>query len=154
MDNKTIALQYCRLGFADIDRMLTIEESVYTHPWSRGNFTDSLISEYQAFGLRDREQEIFAYFIVMPVLDELHLLNFAVDLAYQGQGYAKILMERLFAYASEHACASILLEVRRSNERAIAVYENAGFTSIGVRKGYYPAYGNQREDAIVMRRMC
>jgi ribosomal-protein-alanine N-acetyltransferase len=46
---------------------------------------------------------------------------------------------------------SILLEVRPSNERALAVYKKYGFAEIGRRKGYYPAHEGQREDAIVMR---
>lgn len=154
MEMNASMAHFGKLGFADIDNILTIEERVYAYPWSRGNFTDSFLSGYEAFGLRDSGHEIVAYFVVMPVLDELHLLNFAVDLPYQGKGNGKLLMDRLFAYANEHAYASILLEVRRSNARAIAVYENAGFSSIGVRKGYYPAHENQREDAIVMRRMC
>ena len=154
MDLIVSAPHYCKLSFADIDSILEIEGRVYSHPWSRGNFSDSFMSDYQAYGFRDNEQALFAYFIVMPVLEELHLLNFAVDLPCQGQGKARLLMDKLFAYASEHAYASILLEVRRSNLRAISVYENAGFSAIGVRKGYYPAVDNQREDAIVMRRMC
>ncbi|PXX46458.1 ribosomal protein S18-alanine N-acetyltransferase [Undibacterium pigrum] len=154
MDLTLITPHYGRLGFADVDSILTIEERVYAHPWTRGNFTDSFSSGYEAFGFRGAEQDLFAYFVVMHILDELHLLNFAVDLPYQGQGYAKLLMDKLFTYAQEHASASILLEVRRSNVRAISVYEGAGFAAIGVRKGYYPAHDNQREDAIVMRRIC
>ncbi|MFZ6778306.1 ribosomal protein S18-alanine N-acetyltransferase [Undibacterium sp. Ji83W] len=153
MDLKLITPQYGKLGFADVDSILTIEERVYAYPWTRGNFTDSFSSGYEAFGFRDTELDLFAYFVVMPILDELHLLNFAVDLPYQGQGYAKLLMDKLFTYTSEHAHSSILLEVRRSNARAISVYEGAGFASIGVRKGYYPAHDGQREDAIVMRRI-
>lgn len=154
MNLTLITPHFGKLGFADVDSILTIEERVYAHPWTRGNFTDSFSSGYEAFGFSNAEQDLFAYFVVMHIVDELHLLNFAVDLSYQGQGYAKLLMDKLFAYAQEHASASILLEVRRSNARAISVYEGAGFAAIGVRKGYYPAHDNQREDAIVMRRMC
>ncbi|MFZ6641592.1 ribosomal protein S18-alanine N-acetyltransferase [Undibacterium sp. TC4M20W] len=153
MDLKLITPHYGKLGFADVDSILSIEERVYAHPWTRGNFTDSFSSGYEAFGFRNAELDLFAYFVVMPILDELHLLNFAVDLSYQGQGHAKLLMDKLFTYAREQAHASILLEVRRSNARAISVYEGAGFAAIGVRKGYYPAHDNQREDAIVMRRL-
>ncbi len=46
---------------------------------------------------------------------------------------------------------SVLLEVRPSNARALAVYERFGFAEIGRRKGYYPAHEGKREDAIVMR---
>ncbi|MFZ6734667.1 ribosomal protein S18-alanine N-acetyltransferase [Undibacterium sp. Ji42W] len=153
MDLNLITPHYGKLGFADVDNILSIEERAYAHPWTRGNFTDSFSSGYEAFGFRNAELDLFAYFVVMPILDELHLLNFAVDLSYQGQGYAKLLMDKLFAYAKEYTFGSILLEVRRSNARAISVYEGAGFAAIGVRKGYYPAHDSQREDAIVMRRV-
>ncbi|MBI3283503.1 MAG: ribosomal protein S18-alanine N-acetyltransferase [Burkholderiales bacterium] len=146
--------QYCQLGYADIDQILGIEEQVYSHPWSRGNFVDSMLSGYQAFGLRDEAQRLFAYFIVMPVLDELHLLNLAVSAAKQRQGYAQRLLAHMFAYAQERGYVSILLEVRVSNRRAVDVYRRDGFVEIGRRKAYYPAEGNTREDAIVMRRIC
>ncbi|MFZ6691947.1 ribosomal protein S18-alanine N-acetyltransferase [Undibacterium sp. SXout20W] len=146
--------EFVRLGFADIDQILSIEEAVYSHPWSRGNFSDSLMNGHDAFGIRNEVQEIIAYFLVMPVVDELHLLNFAVRSENQKQGYASAMLKFMHAYAKEHGYASILLEVRRSNYRAIEVYLGDGFQEIGRRKGYYPAEGDAREDAIVMRRIC
>lgn len=145
---------FVKLGFADIDQILTIEEAVYSHPWTRGNFTDSFLSGYQAFGVRDHAGEIVAYFFVMSVMDELHLLNFAVRKENQGQGYASAMLRYMHIYAKEQGFASILLEVRRSNYRAIEVYLADGFEEIGRRKAYYPVDVNNREDAIVMRRMC
>lgn len=150
----TTDCRYCPLGFADVDQILEIEQQVYSHPWSRGNFTDALLSAYEAFGLRDQAQELFAYFVVMPVVDELHLLNLAVSAERQGQGYARVLLDKMLGYAKEKGYCSILLEVRAGNQRAIAVYRHCGFSEIGRRKGYYPAAGDTREDAIVMRRMC
>ena len=145
---------YCQLGFADIDQILDIEQQVYSHPWSRGNFTDSFLSAHDAFGFRNSEHQLFAYFLMMPVMEELHLLNLAVGAEYQGQGYARQLISKMFDYAARKQAESILLEVRCSNQRAIDVYLKAGFSEIGKRKSYYPAQGNTREDAIVMRRMC
>ena len=142
-----------RLGFADIDQILTIEEAVYSHPWSRGNFSDSLMNGYDAFGLRDAEQQLICYFLVMPVMEELHLLNFAVRKESQKQGYASAMLKMMHEYAKERGFVSILLEVRRSNYRAIEVYLQDGFREIGRRKAYYPAEGDTREDAIVMRRL-
>ena len=142
------------MNFADIDQVLSIEEEVYSHPWTRGNFSDSLMNGYDAFALLDQDRRIQAYFWVMPVLDELHLLNFAVSAEKQGKGRGKVMLTHLFDYAREQGFASILLEVRAGNQRAIEVYLKGGFEEIGRRKGYYPALGDQREDAIVMRRIC
>lgn len=151
---KTKTVRYCTLGFADVDQILDIEQRVYSHPWSRGNFTDAFLSGYEARGLRDASEQLLAYFVVMPVLDELHLLNLAVSANAQGRGYARLLLDKMQAYAKEKGHVSILLEVRAGNRRAIDVYLRYGFIEIGRRKGYYPAAGDAREDAIVMRRLC
>jgi ribosomal-protein-alanine N-acetyltransferase len=79
------------------------------------------------------------------------LLNIAVRRDLQGQGIGRLLLDHGVALAQEQGLESILLEVRPSNDRAVIVYERYGFAGIGVRKGYYPAGENRREDAIVMR---
>ena len=65
---------FCRLGIDDLDDILAIEESVYSHPWTRGNFLDSFYSLHEACGLRDGQGVLVAYFFLMPVVDEFHLL--------------------------------------------------------------------------------
>ncbi len=142
---------FCRLGFADIDQMLSIEEKVYSHPWTRGNFLDSFYSGHEACGLRNKSEDLLGYFVLMSVLDEMHLLNFSIAAEYQRQGLARILLDKMSECAREKNILSILLEVRVSNQRAVDVYQRYGFTEIGRRKGYYPATDGVREDAIVMR---
>ncbi|MDF3835797.1 ribosomal-protein-alanine N-acetyltransferase, partial [Cupriavidus basilensis] len=56
------------------------------------------------------------------------------------------------ATSHAHRLYTMLLEVRPSNGGAIALYRQAGFAEIGRRKGYYPAAGQVREDALVLRR--
>ncbi|MFZ6844728.1 ribosomal protein S18-alanine N-acetyltransferase [Undibacterium sp. RuTC16W] len=142
---------FSRLGFEDVDVILAIEEKVYTHPWTRGNFLDSLYSAYHFLGLRDADQTLIGYVVLMPVMDEMHLLNLAVAAEYQRQGYAQSLLEQMLVFCREKKCQSILLEVRVSNQRAVDVYKRFGFNEIGRRKGYYPVDDQTREDAIVMR---
>ena len=137
---------------ADIDEVHALEQSVFPHPWSRANFVDSLASGYDAWVLRERDEGALAgYFLVMYAVDEAHLLDVAVGGARHGTGLGRFLLDRIAARAREKGMASILLEVRPSNERALQVYERYGYTQIGRRKGYYPAHEGKREDAIVMR---
>jgi ribosomal-protein-alanine N-acetyltransferase len=143
----------CPLGVANLDEILVIEDQVYSHPWTRGNFIDSFASPYEALGIRAQNGALIAYFLLMPILDELHLLTFAVSSNYQGQGYAKFLLEQMVALAKSKNFSSIMLEVRISNLRARHVYQRFGFIEIGRRKGYYPVDQFSREDAIVMRIM-
>lgn len=141
----------CRLGAADLDEILAIEEDVYSHPWTRGNFLDSFASPHEALGIRAQNGALIAYFLLMPILDELHLLTFAVSSSYQGQGYAKLLLQQMMVLAKEKNYSSIMLEVRIGNLRAKHIYQRFGFAEIGRRKGYYPVDQWSREDAIVMR---
>jgi len=136
---------------ADIDEVLALEQSVFPHPWSRANFVDSLASGYDAWVLRDAHGTLAGYFLVMFAVDEAHLLDVAVAAGRQRSGLGRHLLDRVVARSIEHGMESILLEVRPSNERALAVYKKYGFAEIGRRKGYYPAHEGQREDAIVMR---
>lgn len=143
-----------KLELADLDEILAIEEVAYSHPWSRGNFSDSFSNGDTAWGLRNAASELVGYFLVMPVVDELHLLNFAIRVKNQRQGLGRIMLRYLLDYARAQDMDSVLLEVRQSNVRAIQIYLADGFQEIGRRKGYYPAANQTREDAIVMRRIC
>ncbi|MBR7798865.1 ribosomal protein S18-alanine N-acetyltransferase [Undibacterium sp. FT137W] len=143
--------QFCNLGIEDLNAIMAIEELVYTHPWSRGNFLDSFEQGHAVCGIRDASDKLLGYFVLMPVVDELHLLTIAVDQCKQGQGYALILLRYLKDFAASRQFHSILLEVRISNRRAREIYQRFGFEEIGRRKAYYPAHNGQREDAIVMR---
>lgn len=134
----------------DIDQVLAIENVAYTHPWTRGNFLDSIRSNYQTIVLRDASYQVIGYFLMMPAVDEAHLLNITVRPDLQGIGLGRMLLDKAVALARERKMASMLLEVRPSNQRALEVYKRYGFERIGQRKGYYPAT-NGREDAIVMR---
>ena len=144
-------LDYQPMTERDIDEVAALEECVYPHPWSRGNFVDSLASGYQAWVLRDEHGELMGYFLLMLIVDEAHLLNVAVSAELHGRGLGRFLLNQAVACARGMNMTSVLLEVRPSNVRALDIYRRYGFTQIGRRKGYYPAAAAQREDAIVMR---
>jgi ribosomal-protein-alanine N-acetyltransferase len=143
-------LSYAPMTAADLDEVFALEQSVFPHPWSRGNFVDSLESGYSAWVLRD-QGELAGYFLLMAAVDEAHLLNVSVAASRQRQGLGHYLLDKVAACARGLGAESILLEVRPSNVRALSVYQRYGFVEIGLRKAYYPAYNGQREDAIVMR---
>lgn len=136
---------------ADLDEVWALECSVFPYPWSRNNFADSLASGYDCWTVRDPAGVLVGYYLLMYALDEAHLLDVAVAAKRQGQGLGRQLLEQLAARARSQGMASIFLEVRPTNERALAVYRRLGYEQIGRRKGYYPAGANGREDAIVMR---
>ena len=137
---------------SDLDIVLEIERSAYAFPWSRGNFIDSLAAGYWACLLCDESSgELVAYAVAMDGVGESHLLNLTVQPAHEHRGHARRLLRELVAHARERGSMSLWLEVRQSNQRARAVYQRYGFAEVGTRRGYYPAAGQQREDAQVLR---
>ena len=133
-----------------LDAVMAVEASAYAFPWSRGNFIDSLVAGYAARVLHGAQRELLGYFIAMPGVDEMHLLNITVAPAAQGRGHARFMIDALIDLCREQLARELWLEVRESNARARAMYLRLGFSSVGVRKGYYPASFGRREDAVVM----
>ena len=141
---------YAPMTLADLGEVVALEQSVYPHPWTRGNFVDSLDAGYHAWVLRGAG-ELAGYFLLMAAVDEAHLLNVSVAAKCQSQGVGHYLLDKVAACARGLGAESVLLEVRPSNLRALHVYQRYGYGDIGRRKAYYPAHNGQREDAIVMR---
>lgn len=135
---------------ADLDAVLAVEASAYSHPWTRGNFIDSLAAGHWTDLRHDEDGVLQAYAVAMPAVDELHLLNLTVAPPWQGQGLARELLDRLVDRGRASALRRLLLEVRPSNLRAQQLYRQRGFATVGLRKAYYPAAHGRREDAIVM----
>ena len=136
------------MTWADVDTVLRIEQQVHSHPWTRGNFNDSLASGYIC-KVYEAANEMVGYAVLMPALDEVHLLDISIASAYQRKGLGEKLLGEMLSLARALKFDRVILEVRASNLAAIALYRTAGFGEIGVRRAYYPA-DNAREDAIVM----
>lgn len=136
---------------SDLDDVMAIELRAYPFPWNRQNFADSLYAGHLGICLRDAQGRLLGYFVLMPVVDEMHLLNVCVDPVWHGGGLGVAMLREIVRLTQAGGMAGVLLEVRPSNLRAMRIYEKFGFRTIGRRKGYYPAHEGRREDAIVMR---
>ncbi|MDO8277247.1 MAG: ribosomal protein S18-alanine N-acetyltransferase [Burkholderiaceae bacterium] len=137
------------MALSSLDAVLAVEQRAYAHPWSHGNFADSLGAGYQAQILM-AEDTLLGYFVAMKGVDEVHLLNLTVAPEWQKQGWGRLLLEALAIWSRGQGAQWLWLEVRVSNARALAIYEAHGFRRVGLRKGYYPEHGGLREDAVVM----
>lgn len=133
----------------DIEEVMRIERSIYPYPWSAGNFTDSL-----NFGhvckVAELDGAMVGYAVLMPAPDEAHLLTIGIATGHQRMGLGAALLEKMMAIAREAGMQRVILEVRPSNTAALALYRKCGFSQIGLRRGYYPADNNGREDALVL----
>lgn len=141
-------LQLRPMQMHDLDNIMQIEPTIYSYPWTRGNFSDSLSNGYSGWVL-EQNGEMIGYSLLMMIMDEAHLLNLSVAKHRQKQGLGRYLLEHMCKIAKTHKALNMFLEVRPSNISAIALYENMGFCEMAVRRGYYPAKDG-REDAVLM----
>lgn len=139
-----------RMTLADVAEVAALEEEVFTDPWS----ADSFLAEVERkpdigypVVIRDERDDLLAYAVVWFIVDELHIGNIAVRGREQGQGIGTTLMEHILAEGHRRGMMFATLEVRPSNDRAVALYRRLGFREIAVRKNYYR---DNREDALVL----
>ena len=156
-------LSFMPMQSADLDAVLTIEGVSHPHPWTKGNFSDSLAAGHWAYCIRPQVGEmvagsyldpavLWAYCILFPAVDELHLLNITVSPKLRQMGLGKRIMAAIEGVSAQQNIPRIILEVRPSNIAALSLYQSLGYEQIGLRKGYYPQSPETgvREDAIVM----
>jgi [ribosomal protein S18]-alanine N-acetyltransferase len=137
-----------RMREQELDEVMAIESAIYTHPWTPGNFADSLRAGYQCCTLR-LGPELVGYFVLMVAAGEAHLLNLSVAASRQRAGYGSLMLREAAKHAHSLGARSLFLEVRPSNRGAQALYTRFGFRKVAVRRGYYPA-AEGREDALVL----
>jgi len=156
-------LSFMPMQTADLDEVLKIESVSHIHPWTNGNFSDSLAAGHWAYCIRPQVDQmvkgsyldpavLWAYCVLFPAVDELHLLNITVSPHLRKLGLGQRIMAAIEGVAAQQKMPRIILEVRPTNSAAVALYQKLGYEQIGVRKNYYPANPEtgSREDALVM----
>ena len=132
----------------DLKQVIKVEEKAYPHPWTIGIFRDCLRMGYNAW-VMTLDDAVIGYGVVMLSPGEAHILNICIDPDYQRKGLGRYLLNHLIKKSNQTDIDMLLLEVRRSNERAQQLYLSEGFHELGVRKAYYPV-DEGREDAIIL----
>ena len=141
-------MQIRRLTYADLPQVIAIERRAFPTPWSLAMFVLEL-SKPSGICLAAEEEGRLVGFLVCSRYERVwHVMNVAVDPDRRREGIATALLNRLFERV-DSSDARFTLEVRRSNDGALALYEGFGFRVAGVRRRYYQDNG---EDAYVMWR--
>lgn len=156
-------LSFLPMTAADLNSVLAIESVSHIHPWTKGNFSDSLAAGHWAYCVRPQladaikgsyldPEVLWAYCILFPAVDELHLLNITVSPKLRRLGIGIKMMNAIESVAAQQNMPRIILEVRPTNEAALNLYQSLGYEQIGLRKNYYPvdATSGLREDALVL----
>jgi [ribosomal protein S18]-alanine N-acetyltransferase len=91
--------------------------------------------------------QILGFAAAQGVADEAELQNLAVDPERQRHGLGQALLEGVHCRLRAAGIKRIYLEVRPSNESALALYQSSGYTIVGRRQDYYSA---PQEDALIL----
>ncbi len=135
---------------SDLSAVCAIEQQVQYAAWTEKLFSDGLERHWCL--VAERAEQIVGFAVVQFVVDEASLLNIAVEPTQQKQGIGRLLLDEVLAQASAKKATTVFLEVRASNQRAIQMYQQAGFNEMGLRKNYYPS-ANGKEHAVMMALM-
>ncbi len=132
----------------DLPLVSDIERRSYEFPWSHGVFRDCLLAGYNCVVL-ERGGRVAGYGILSVAAGEAHILNLCVDPNYRAHGYGERLLNQVLLRARSADVREIFLEVRPSNQTALALYRKKGFHQVANRPAYYQAQEG-REDAAVL----
>jgi len=134
-------------SFDDISSIVEIENKTNQMPWSKAQFLSSMeVGHYSV--VMHTDSDILGFAIYSPIIPESHLLNIAIDPAYQGKGLGDKLLQQIILQNRTIGVKTISLEVRVSNLPAINLYEKRGFHKDAIRPDYYS--GSPKEDALLM----
>ncbi|NNF40640.1 MAG: ribosomal protein S18-alanine N-acetyltransferase [Woeseiaceae bacterium] len=136
------------MGHEDLATVSDIERRSYEFPWSHGVFRDCLLAGYRNIVLV-REERVAGYGILSVAAGEAHILNLCVDPELRSLGYGERLLDEMLFRARAASVREVFLEVRPSNEMALALYRKKGFYQVANRPAYYQSHQG-REDAAVL----
>ena len=142
------SLEIRRLTYADLPQIMAIERRAFSTPWSLAMFVLELSKPAGICLAAFKDRRMVGYLVCSRYDVVWHIMNVAVDPYERRAGIATAMLLDLFERLDEDD-ARITLEVRESNEGAIALYERYGFRAAGRRRRYYQDNG---EDAVIMWR--
>lgn len=129
-----------------LDAVVAIEEASHPSPWSRGLFEIELGRPDRHYVIARDGDRIVGFAGLIVIVDDAHVATVTVDPAHRGRRIAVRLLLELIDAARAREIEQMTLEVRVSNEPALALYRRFGFAPAGIRPGYY----DDGEDAFVM----
>ena len=131
----------------DIEAIAALESEIFSDAWSAKSIKETYENQNACILGAYKECALAGYVIFYYVLDEGEIARIAVSPQYRRQGVADQIFAGLLDFCAEKSIERILLDVRISNEPAIAFYRKSGFVEDGIRKNFYE---NPKEDALLM----
>lgn len=146
---KALANRFGKVTVMDnshMDAVVKIEKTCFSHPWTKDGIIEAQNNRTKFF-VFEKCGKALGYVGITVILDESYITNIAVLPEYRKQGIATALLNKLTEFAINEELSFISLEVRKSNQNAIALYKKFGFALEGCRKNFYD---DPKEDALIM----
>jgi len=133
---------------SDLDTVLDIEQASFSTPWKREHFLHEIAAPHSWPFIAESGGTVVGYVCLTSLFEEAQILDIAVVAGMRGKGVALMLMEHAINMARDQSAEFLSLEVRTTNQAAIALYEKIGFIRTGCRGKYYEG----KDDAVLMEK--
>ena len=140
-------LEIVKMNDGHIKEIAELEKACFSDPWSENMLRSELNSDIAHYFVAENDGRVVGYIGMYITVDTANITNVAVKEEYRRQKVAQKLINCLIEKSNEEKLDFITLEVRKSNNPAISLYQKFGFTIVGTRKAYY---SDNNEDAYIM----
>ena len=142
-------MEYVLMNENHVQQIAQLEQQCFSVPWSEALIASELQNKFSLWIVAEDQGKVAGYVGAQTVLGESDMMNLAVHPDFRRQGIGERLVTELIAKLKQLGSHFLVLEVRVSNDPAIALYEKLGFVQVGRRPGYY---FKPREDALILRK--
>lgn len=142
-------MEYIKMQPEHISQIAMLEKECFSSPWSENSIRSELTNPLSLWLVAVDGGTVAGYIGSQSVMGEADMMNVAVSPAYRRLGIAECLVLKLIELLRDNQISSLTLEVRASNDPAIALYQKLSFVQVGRRPNYYTA---PKEDALILRK--
>ena len=142
-------INYVFMDQSHVAQIAALESICFSAPWDETSVAGELENDLSLWLVAVDGETVAGYVGSQSVMGEADMMNVAVDPRYRRQGIAETLIIQLISALKKREVYSLTLEVRASNDAAIAMYHKLGFEQVGRRPGYY---AKPKEDALILRK--
>ena len=142
-------MEYVLMNESHVQHIADIEKLCFSDPWSVNSIGSELRNPLSLWLVALEDGNVAGYVGSQTVLGEADMMNLAVHPDYRRRGVGEQLVLQLVDHLRRQGSHILMLEVRASNEPAIALYKKLGFIQVGRRPNYYT---KPKEDALILRK--
>jgi [ribosomal protein S18]-alanine N-acetyltransferase len=144
-----------RAGSADdVESLMPVMQSAfdprYGEAWSIDQFLAMLSLPGTKMSVAENAEDVVGFALWRTIVDECELLLIAVRPQGQKKGSGKALLQTAVTESKSEGCHRLFVEVRTDNP-AVAFYQNFGFEQCGFRNNYYRRSDGGPTGALTLR---